>query len=46
MQESMKYTENGIQYHLQIKSGDVGRYVVLPGDPKRSEKIADRKSVV
>ena len=40
MQESMKYTENGIQYHLQIKSGDVGRYVVLPGDPKRSEKIA------
>ena len=36
----MKYTENGIQYHLQIKSGDVGRYVVLPGDPKRSEKIA------
>ena len=40
MQESMKYTENGIQYHLQIKSGDVGRYVILPGDPKRSEKIA------
>lgn len=36
----MKYTENGIQYHLQIKSGDVGRYVILPGDPKRSEKIA------
>ena len=40
MQESMKYSENGIQYHLQIKSGDVGRYVILPGDPKRSEKIA------
>ena len=36
----MKYTEHGIQYHLQIKSGDVGKYVILPGDPKRCEKIA------
>lgn len=30
----------GIQYHLHIKEGDVGRYVILPGDPKRCEKIA------
>ncbi len=30
----------GIQYHLRIKKGDVGRYVILPGDPKRVEKIA------
>jgi len=30
----------GIQYHLGIKKGDVGRYVILPGDPKRCEKIA------
>ncbi len=30
----------GIQYHLHIKKGDVGRYVILPGDPKRVEKIA------
>ncbi len=30
----------GIQYHLHIKPGDVGRYVILPGDPKRCEKIA------
>ena len=37
----MKYTENGIQYHLGIKSGDVGKYVILPGDPKRCEKIAE-----
>ena len=37
----MKYTdESGLQYHLQIKEGDVGRYVILPGDPKRCEKIA------
>lgn len=30
----------GVQYHLHIKKGDVGRYVILPGDPKRCEKIA------
>jgi uridine phosphorylase len=31
---------SGVQYHLHIKKGDVGRYVILPGDPKRVEKIA------
>ena len=36
----MKYSENGVQYHIQLKAGDVGRYVILPGDPKRCEKIA------
>ena len=36
----MKYTENGIQYHIGLKQGDVGKYVILPGDPKRCEKIA------
>ncbi len=30
----------GIQYHINTKKGDVGRYVLLPGDPKRCEKIA------
>lgn len=30
----------GIQYHLRIKEGDVGRYVILPGDPKRVPLIA------
>lgn len=30
----------GIQYHLHIKKGDVGRYVILPGDPKRVPLIA------
>ena len=29
-----------IQYHLHIKKGDVGRYVILPGDPKRVPLIA------
>ncbi len=30
----------GIQYHLHIKKGDIGRYVILPGDPKRVPLIA------
>lgn len=33
--------EVGLQYHLQIRPGDVGRYVILPGDPKRCVKIAE-----
>ena len=31
---------SGVQYHVHLKKGDVGRYVILPGDPKRCEKIA------
>ncbi|HIV98339.1 MAG TPA: uridine phosphorylase [Candidatus Ornithospirochaeta avicola] len=31
---------SGVQYHLHIKKGDVGRYVILPGDPKRVPLIA------
>ena len=38
----MKYSENGIQYHLGIGEGDVGKHVILPGDPKRCAKIAAR----
>ncbi len=30
----------GLQYHLRVKKGDVGRYVILPGDPKRVPLIA------
>ena len=28
------------QYHIQVAAGEVGRYVLLPGDPKRCAKIA------
>lgn len=28
------------QYHIQVAAGEVGRYVILPGDPKRCAKIA------
>ena len=31
---------SGKQYHLQVGPGDVGEYVLMPGDPKRCEKIA------
>jgi len=35
------YTEgSGKQYHTQVGPGDVGKYVILPGDPKRCKKIA------
>ncbi len=35
------YTEGkGVQYHIQTRPEDVGRYVILPGDPGRCEKIA------
>ena len=29
-----------LQYHVQLRPGDVGRYVLLPGDPGRCEPIA------
>lgn len=31
---------DGLQYHIRIKKGDVGRYVFLPGDPFRTDLIA------
>ncbi len=37
----MHYSEDeSKQYHIQVGKGDVGRYVILPGDPKRCAKIA------
>ena len=37
----MKYAEAGKQYHVDLKEGDVGEYVILPGDPKRCKLIAE-----
>ncbi|MGN0298889.1 MAG: uridine phosphorylase [Lachnospiraceae bacterium] len=35
------YTEgSGAEYHIQVKPGQVGKYVILTGDPKRCKKIA------
>ncbi len=32
--------KEGLQYHICCKKGDVGRYVLLPGDPFRTDLIA------
>ena len=35
-------TEEGEQYHLKVKPGDLAPTVLLPGDPKRASKIASQ----
>ena len=32
--------DTGRQFHIHCAQGDVGRYVLLPGDPGRCEAIA------
>lgn len=32
---------DGKQMHIKITKGDIGEYVILPGDPARCEKIAN-----
>ena len=34
--------DDGRKHHIGIKQGEVGRYVLLPGDPDRVELIASR----
>lgn len=36
----MNYSDDGRQCHIGLKKEDIGQYVILPGDPKRCEKIA------
>lgn len=36
----MHYSEDNKQYHIGVDSEDIGKYVILPGDPQRCEKIA------
>ena len=36
----MELVKDGKMYHIQLKEGDVGRYVLLPGDPFRTDLIA------
>ena len=38
----MLLDDNGRAYHLDLGAGEVGRYVLLPGDPGRVEPIAER----
>jgi len=37
----MSTAYSDIQYHINMKEGDVGKYVILPGDPKRCKLIAE-----
>lgn len=36
----INYSEDKTMYHIGVAPGQVGRYVLLPGDPKRCKKIA------
>ena len=33
-------TDDGRQYHIHCKKGEIGKYVLLPGDPVRTDIIA------
>jgi len=35
-----RFSPDEVQHHINLKKGDVGRYVLLPGDPGRCELIA------
>ena len=37
---ALAYKQDEGEFHVHLKKGDVGRYVILPGDPGRCEKIA------
>ena len=36
----MHYSQDNKQYHIGIGAEDIGKYIILPGDPKRCKKIA------
>ena len=36
----INYSEDERCYHIGVKPGEVGKYIILPGDPKRAIKIA------
>ncbi len=36
----MKYADENTQYHIGVRNGSIGRYVILPGDPGRCESVA------
>lgn len=35
-----EFLDKDFQFHIHMREGDVGKYVMLPGDPARSKKIA------
>ena len=37
---ALAYDQSEGEFHIHVRKGQVGRYVILPGDPGRCEKIA------
>ena len=37
---ALAYNHDNREFHIHVAPGEVGRYVILPGDPGRCEKIA------
>lgn len=37
---SLVYAQDKKEFHIGLSKGDVGKYVILPGDPGRCQKIA------
>ena len=35
------YSMGGVQHHIACREGDVGKYVLLPGDPGRVELFVE-----
>ena len=33
-------SEQGLEYHIKVNEDLIGRYVIMPGDPKRCSAIA------
>ena len=38
--DKQEVTRNAKQYHIELAPGDIGEYVLLPGDPARSDIVA------
>ena len=41
MLDKASATLGKLQYHTRLRPGDIGRYVLLPGDPRRSDRVAE-----
>lgn len=42
MGNASRFAEAEVQHHIHLRRADVGRYVLLPGDPGRCSVIAER----
>lgn len=40
MAKNVGLFKNELEFHLKIKKGDIGKYVIMPGDPGRVPEIA------